>query len=162
METDESLYHAAPQTKGRNAHEAIDNKKTDNRKDTLLALPVYSERFKIMGKIDTYKRKEKTLIERKYQLKTIYQGQIYQLWAQMFCLREMGHEVDRLAFYEISTNKTIPITLPNEEDEKLFSAFIERFRNYSPEASFKTNINKCKHCIYCNLCDKTDVDNVYQ
>lgn len=162
METDKSLYHAAPQTKGRNAHETIDNKKADNRKDTLLALPVYSERFKIMGKIDTYKRKEKTLIERKYQLKSIYQGQIYQLWAQMFCLKEMGYEVEQLAFYEISTNKTIPVAMPNSKEELQFSEFIEKFRNYNPTSDINTNINKCKHCIYCNLCDKTDVDNVYQ
>lgn len=34
-----------------------------------------------MGKIDLYRSKDKKLIERKYQLKNIYQGQIYQLWA---------------------------------------------------------------------------------
>ena len=115
-----------------------------------------------MGKIDTYKRKEKTLIERKYQLKSIYQGQIYQLWAQMFCLKEMGYEVEQLAFYEISTNKTIPIAMPNSKEELQFSEFIEKFRNYNPTSDINININKCKHCIYCNLCDKTDVDNVYQ
>lgn len=65
-----------------------------------------------MGKIDVYKRKEKKLIERKYQLKQIFQGQIYQLWAQMLCLREMGEEVESLAFYETSTNKTIPVAMP--------------------------------------------------
>ena len=33
METDESFYHAAPQVRGRLAHEAVDNKKASNRKD---------------------------------------------------------------------------------------------------------------------------------
>ena len=47
-----------------------------------------------MGKIDVYRAKDKYLVERKYQLRQIYQGQIYQLWAQMFCLQEMGYEVE--------------------------------------------------------------------
>ena len=42
-----------------------------------------------MGKVDMFKKKEKILIERKYQLKQVFQGQIYQLWAQYFCLLEM-------------------------------------------------------------------------
>ncbi len=31
MESDEGLYHATPQTRGRNAHETIDIKKASNR-----------------------------------------------------------------------------------------------------------------------------------
>jgi len=31
MESDEGLYHATPQTRGRNAHETIDTKKASNR-----------------------------------------------------------------------------------------------------------------------------------
>ncbi|MBQ3368581.1 type V CRISPR-associated protein Cas4 [bacterium] len=161
METDETMYHASPQTRGKLAHEATDNKTSTNRSDVLLSLPVYSERFGIMGKIDQYKVKEKRLIERKYQLKKIFQGQIYQLWAQMFCMREMGYQVESIAFYEISTNKMIPVDMPNSEDEKEFEEFITRFRNYDPAQNFTPNPNKCEHCIYCNLCDKTEMENVY-
>ena len=82
MDTDEGLYHATPQTKGRMAHETIDSKKASNRADDLQSLPVMSVEFGLMGKIDIYKGKEKKLIERKYQLRNIYQGQIFQLWAQ--------------------------------------------------------------------------------
>lgn len=121
MESDEGLYHATPQTQGKIAHETIDEKKSSTSKDVLLALPVFSERYGLMGKIDVYKIKEKLLIERKYQLKQIYQGQIYQLWAQMLCLQEMGYEVERLAFYEISTNKMIPVNYPSAEDIKAFT-----------------------------------------
>lgn len=74
MDTDESMYHATPQTKGKIAHEAIDQKRSSNRADVLLALPVYSERFHLMGKIDVYRKKERKLIERKYNLKQIYRG----------------------------------------------------------------------------------------
>ena len=79
----------------------------------------------------------------------------------MFCLREMGYEVENLAFYEISTNKTIPVDLPNEEETKAFSSFIYSFQHFNPSDDFTVNPNKCRHCIYCNLCDKTEDDNVY-
>ena len=115
MESDEGLYHATPQTKGRNAHETIDTKKASNRTEDLQSLPIISERYKLMGKIDLYRGRVKKLIERKYQLKNIYQGQIYQLWTQYLCMTEMGYEVKEIAFYEISTNKMIPVALPTEE-----------------------------------------------
>lgn len=162
METDETMYHATPQTRGKIAHESVDRKTASNRADDLLSLPVYSEQFGLMGKIDVYKRKEKKLIERKYQLKQIFQGQIYQLWAQMLCLREMGYEVEAIAFYEISTNRMIPVAMPTDMDIARFVTFIERFRLFDPAtSSFSIKLNKCRHCVYCNLCDKTFEDNVY-
>lgn len=162
MESDEGLYHATPQNRGRIAHEAIDNKRASNRADDLQSLPVISEKYGLTGKIDIYRGKERKLIERKYQLKQIYQGQIYQLWAQYFCMIEMGYEVDSIAFYEISTNKMIPVDIPNEMQIKQFEEFIYRYRNYDPEQLLEPNSNKCSHCIYCNICDKTDEENVYQ
>lgn len=95
-----------------------------------------------MGKIDVYKRKEKKLIERKYQLKQIFQGQIF-------------------SFYEISTNKMMPISLPSDADRKELESFIAAFKSYDSLRPIRVNPNKCRHCIYCNLCDKTDEDNVY-
>lgn len=161
METDDRLYHASPQTKGEIAHQSSDMKTSSTRKSDIFNLPVYSERFHLMGKIDVYKSDKKLLIERKYQLKRIYQGQIYQLWAQMLCLREMGYEVESIAFYEISTNKMIPIDLPSDVEEQQFAAFIQKFHSYNPEQPIEINENKCSHCIYCNLCDKTTIENVY-
>lgn len=162
METDETIYHATPQTRGRSAHETVENKTASNRADDILALPVYSEEFGLMGKIDVYKRKDRKLIERKYQLKQIFQGQIYQLWAQMLCLREMGYDVESLAFYEISTNKMIPVAMPTDADINQFCGFIRRFRSFNPATTpFIVTPNKCRHCIYCNFCDKTNEDNVY-
>lgn len=162
MDTDEGQYKATPQIKGKVAHKTTDEKTASNRADDILSLPVYSEEYGLMGKIDVYKRKEKKLIERKYQLKQIYQGQIYQLWAQMLCLQEMGYEVTSLAFYETSTNRMIPVEMPNEKDVDRFKNFICAFRSYNPGVtSFSVNPNKCKHCVYCSLCDKTQVENVY-
>ena len=160
--TDESLYHAIPQTRGCIAHATVDLKKCSTREDEFLNLPIYSEKYRLMGKIDIYKSKEKYLIERKYQLKQIFQGQIYQLWAQMICLQEMGYEIERIAFYEISTKRTIPVIIPTNEELQRFEQFLLEFRNYNPSQPFIPNINKCHHCIYCSLCDKTTEDNVYQ
>lgn len=162
MESDEGLYHATPQTRGKIAHETIDKKKASNRADDLQALPVISEKYGLVGKIDIYKGKEQKLIERKYNLKQIFQGQIYQLWAQYLCLVEMGYAIQALAFYEISTNKMIPVELPTEEGLREFELFLSKYRSYDPTVTLVTNNNKCKHCIYCNLCDKTEEENVYQ
>ncbi len=107
MDTDEGQYKAMPQTQGKVAHQTTDRKTSSNRSDDILSLPVYSEEYGLMGKIDLYRRKEKKLIELKYKLKQIFQGQIYQLWAQMLCLKEMGEDVEAPAFYETSTNKMI-------------------------------------------------------
>lgn len=162
METDESIYHATPQTRGRIAHDTIDTKKASNRSIDLQSLSIISERYGLTGKIDLYKGKEKKLIERKYQLKNIYRGQIYQLWAQYLCMIEMGYEVNSIAFYEISTNKMISIPIPSEQDLNEFENFLNQFRSFDLSEDIQTNPNKCRHCIYCNICDKTEEDNVYQ
>lgn len=161
MDADEGVYHASPQTRGKVAHESIDEKSYSNRKSDILSLPVYSDELGVMGKIDLYKANEKKLIERKYQLKQIFQGQIYQLWAQFFCLIEMGYDVQSIAFYEISTNKMHPLPIPTADDKLELIRFIERFRSFNPNEEMTPNPSKCLHCIYCNLCDKTETENVY-
>jgi CRISPR-associated protein Cas4 len=161
MGGDEELVHAVPQTRGRVAHESIDEKKYSTRKDEIMGMSVYSNELGIVGKIDIYKCNEKLLIERKYQLNAIYQGQIYQLWAEYFCMIEMGYEVGKLAFYAIATNKTFPVTIPNKADKKELQDFILRFKQFNPEQPVDINTNKCTHCIYCALCDKVDIENVY-
>ena len=105
MDTEEEIYHATPQTKGKLSHTTIDEKKASNKKDELQSLPVISLKLGIMGKIDVYRTEEKLLIERKYNLKNIYRGQLYQLWAQYFCMKEMGYEVEKLSFYERGLNR---------------------------------------------------------
>lgn len=161
MEADEGLYHATPQTQGRIAHNAVDNKRSSTRKSDLMSLPVCSQELGIMGKIDIYKGAEHHLVERKYQLKQIFQGQLYQLWGEYFCMREMGFTVEKLSFYEISTNKMLPQQLPGKKEWNELKAFIESFKTFDPSLPIETNHNKCIHCIYCPLCEKTDIENVY-
>lgn len=161
MEADEDLYQAVPQTKGRAAHTTVDAKMASTRKGDLMSLPVYSDVFDVMGKIDIYRKNDKLLIERKYQLKKIFRGHIYQLWAQYFCMMEMGYDIEHLAFYEISTNKMIPVEMPGDQGRQELLTLINHFKDYNPSDSITINHNMCAHCIYSNLCDKTIVDNVY-
>lgn len=161
-ESDEEIYKATPQTKGTIAHRGVDSKNGSTRRADIMSLPVYCDELGISGKIDVYKQDRRMLIERKNNLKQIFRGQIYQLWGQYFCMKEMGYDVERLAFYEISTNKMIDVDMPGEAGKRELESFIERFKHYNPATSaFKINPNKCAHCIYCNLCDKTETDNVY-
>ncbi len=161
MDADEDMYHAKPQTRGRNAHERVDNKQTSTKYDVIESLPVLSHDLGVYGKIDVYNQSNKCLIERKYALKNIYRGQYYQLWAQYYCMIEMGYFVNSIAFCEISTHKTIHVPIPTEKQKSELAMFIESYRSYDPKAPIMINENKCAHCIYCNLCDKTDKDNVY-
>mgnify|MGYP003537953032 CR=1 FL=1 len=154
MESDESQYHATPQTRGRIAHKTIEEKSTTNGKWDLVSISVCSSEFRIYGKIDLYRYSTKTLIEKKYQLKSIYRGQIYQSWAQYYCLCEMGIKVDKLSFYEISTNKMIPVSLPDVNGREEFITFLSAIREYNPLTNINVNANKCRYCIYSNLCDK--------
>ena len=77
-------------------------------------------------------------------------------------MKEMGYEVENLAFYEISTNKTISLDLPTEIEKNELESFIDKFKMFDPSESIQINENKCRHCVYSNLCDKTSVENVYQ
>ena len=54
----------------------------------------------------------KTLIERKKKITTIYDGYVFQLYAQYYCLIEMGYLVEKIQFYSFDSNKTYPIKLP--------------------------------------------------
>jgi CRISPR-associated protein Cas4 len=160
-DSDDDIYYAQPQIKGRIAHEAVDSKRASSLKNEIQSLPVSSDELCIMGKIDVYRKEEKMLIERKYKLKQIYRGYLYQIWAQYFCMLEMGYDIEKLAFYEIQTNKMFPIDIPTDNEKQELINIIKKFRNYNLEDDFVINDNKCRHCIYCNLCDKTSVENVY-
>jgi len=160
-EAEDDVVHAVPQTLGKISHESIDKNKFSSRKEDITGLTVYSEELGIIGKIDIYKGSDKALIERKYKLVNIYQGQIYQLWAQYFCMLEMGYSINKLSFYSISTNQTFSIDIPDRKNKSELINFIKKFKSFDPSSVFEINYNKCIHCIYCNLCDKTNTENVY-
>lgn len=162
MEADEDIYYATPQIAGKNAHNSVDQKSSSTRRSIIESLSIFSEKYRIFGKIDVYNADSHTLIERKNNLKNIFQGQIFQLWAQYLCMSEMGYTIDAICFYEITTKKTTPIRIPNEIDIAKFEEFLNSYRNFNPREFYQNNTNKCSHCIYCALCDKYNTfENVY-
>ena len=75
-------------------------------------MTVYSEKYNLLGKIDLYHIDKQSLIERKTKIKKIYDGQRFQIWAQMFCLEEMGYPVKKMQIYSLKDNKTYLIEHP--------------------------------------------------
>lgn len=150
-----SLYHTSYQREGQNAHKSIDTKTYTTAKTVFQALDIYSEKYGIGGKIDTYDEAKQLLVERKKRVIRIYDGYIFQLYAQYHALTEMGYQVNRMKLYSMDDNKSYPIKLPKEDKEmqNKFEGLIEQMKNYKLSDDFIPNANKCSKCIYNNLCD---------
>lgn len=152
---DQKLYHEKAQTEGKIRHENIDEGRYSTAKKFLQALPVYSQKYNLMGKIDVYDREEKFLIERKNLVKKIYDGYRYQLWAQMFCLEEMGFEVKKLYIHSLSDNKRYEVEKPSGVEEYRFTKNIESMNCFNLlNFDRSANPNKCAKCIYRELCNQ--------
>lgn len=149
----EKTYHQSPQVKGRIKHESIDQGRYSTAKKYLQGLEVYSEKYNLAGKIDIYDNEDRALIERKNKIKMIYDGYKYQLYAQYFCLKEMGYEVENLYFYSMSDNKKYKVDLPDGKETKKFENTLQKMREFNMLSDdFSPNSTKCGQCIYGELC----------
>lgn len=149
-------YQTSSQINGTSAHKAVDNGTYSTKKSMITSLEVYSEKYRLSGKIDLYDGEKKMLIERKRQIKKIYDGYIFQLYAQYFCMTEMGYKIDKLKLYSMIDNKSYVIKLPHE-DEIMFKKFedvINDMNSFRLEEFNQTNREKCKNCIYEPACDR--------
>ena len=151
------LYNDTFQAEGKVVHETIDNKKYSTKKNVLQGIDVYCEKYNLCGKIDIFDTDKGLLTERKKHISIIYDGYIFQLYAQYYSLLEMGYNVRKIQLYSFDSNKTYPIDLPdnNVEMRNKFANLIEQINNFDINSVIHTNINKCKRCIYNNLCDQT-------
>ncbi len=152
---DTRLYQSTDQVAGTIAHQSLDEKRYSTSKSILQTIEVYSSRFHIGGKIDMFDRAKKLLVERKKKIKWIYDGYVYQLYAQYYCLVDMGYDVRQLRLYSMDDNKSYPIPLPLES-EKYYNGFMQllyKIRHFRIDTPFVPNPNKCHRCIYNNLCD---------
>ncbi|MDR2904538.1 MAG: type V CRISPR-associated protein Cas4 [Helicobacteraceae bacterium] len=156
-ETKEVLYYDAPQLNGKAAHSAIDEKRYSTKKDILQGAEVYCNKYKLCGKIDIYDRDKKLLTERKKKITRIYDGYIFQLYAQYFCLDEMNCDVENLRFYSMDDNKTFPIKLPKDDFDMFakFEKIIDEINSFEADGFCQNNSAKCERCIYNNLCDRS-------
>lgn len=151
------LYQSTDQLNGSKAHEAIDLAKYSSKVDVLQGIDVYSEKYRLLGKIDIYDRKSKVLRERKRQIKTVFDGYIFQLYAQYFAMTEMGYDIKRIELYSMMDNKTYEVKLP-KEDLTMFNKFedvIDSMRHFQMDNQFEQkNKLKCARCIYEPACDR--------
>ncbi|RFC54640.1 type V CRISPR-associated protein Cas4 [Brumimicrobium aurantiacum] len=154
-------YSAKPQEQGKRVHSKVDRPHLKNSKRILSGAYVISNRLGVYGKIDQYYLKERKLVERKYNLKKIFRGYYYQIWAQYLALEEMGHPVDSLYFQSIKKNERVEVEKPNSEELNELRTHIKTIARFDFENEIKINPQKCTHCIYASLCDKTNKDHVY-
>lgn len=112
--------------------------------------------YNLCGKIDLFDTEKGLLTERKKHIETIYDGYVFQLYAQCFCLREMGYTVKSLRFYSSDDNKVYPVALPEENKEMLekFKATNKAMQSFLPASFEPKNEDKCRHCIYNDFCDR--------
>lgn len=152
----QEMYQEKVQVEGRLAHETIEEGTYSTRKDVLMGIEIFCEKYNLMGKIDVYDIKTKKLIERKNKIVKIYDGYVFQVYAHYFGLKELGYEVEKIIIHDRTHNKNYPIPLP-EQDKIMFEKFeklIEHINVFDlNDPNFKANIEKCKRCIYSHLCD---------
>lgn len=160
----ERLYYDNAQLDGKSAHSAIDEKRYSTHKNILQGIDVYSDEYKLCGKIDIFDNEKGLLTERKKHIETIYDGYVFQLYAQCLCLREMGYNVKSIRFYSIDDNKVYQQKLPEENPEML-----EKFKLTNQEMHFfnvnsyePKNPDKCRRCIYNDFCDRQLAPKAYR
>ncbi len=142
------------QLNGTDAHKCSDSATYSTKKSMLQGISVYCEKYNLIGKIDVFNEKSGILTERKKKIKVVYDGYIYQIYAQYFSLVEMGYKVNKLRLYSMDDNKVYNISKP-EEDTEMFDKFehiIHEMNDFSFESFKQCNISKCQRCIYEPLC----------
>lgn len=144
-------FHESPQVVGRLRHKTIESRTYSSAKRYVQALPVFSDKYGIAGKIDIYDSAAKHLIERKTRIKRIYEGYVMQLYAQYFCLREMGYKVEKLFLYSMEDNKKYEIKIPGKVEKKRFEEILNQIKNYDPLADKSHSCPKCLNSIYGTL-----------
>ncbi len=154
---DKLLYQREEQLTGTKVHKSIDEGTYTTSSDVLMGIEVYSEKYSIIGKIDMYDKKKKILTEKKKHIEKIYDGYIFQLYAQYFALKEMGFKVEEIRLYSIDDNKVYKIDIPEKNKEKFkdFETLIYNIRNFNINTFKQTNPKKCEKCIYEPACDRS-------
>jgi CRISPR-associated protein Cas4 len=150
----QGIYHQKPQQNGKLKHENIDSQNYSSSKKYLQSIPIFCDKYGLVGKIDLFDTEQKQLVERKAKIKQIFDGHKYQLYAQYFCLLEMGYEVKSLKIHSLEDNKNYFIDLPDKKETKKFEDLINQIQNYDVFKYQKkfAKKSKCQNCIYKQLC----------
>ena len=153
-DSDGLLYKDSYQINGSAAHEKSDSGTYSTRKNMLQAISVYSSRYNVGGKIDTFDVDKGILTERKKKINVVYDGYVFQLYAQYFALIKMGYSVNAIRLYSMDDNKIYPVELREENQEMLekYNKLIFDMNNFSFATFSQENKLKCQKCIYEPLC----------
>lgn len=153
-ETEKMSYQSHFQLNGTHAHEKSDNREYSSRRDVLQGVSIYSGEYNLIGKIDTFDIASGVLTERKRLIKNIYDGYVFQIYAQYYCLVEMGYKVNKMRLYSMIDNKSYHIEKPEDNEQMLlkFKNTIKQISEFSLAGFKQDNIEKCNKCIYEPLC----------
>ena len=160
----ERLYYSDAQLDGKAAHAAVDEKRYSTHKNILQGIDVYSDEYKLCGKIDIFDIDKGLLTERKKHIETIYDGYLFQLYAQCLCLREMGYKVKQIRFYSSDDNKVYSQKLPEDNPEMFekFKATNLKMQDFDVDSYEPHSEDKCRNCIYNDFCDRPLVPKAYR
>lgn len=156
---DKNMYQSTYQISGTDSHKAIDEHKYSSRKNILQGIDIYSSEFGLEGKIDLFDTNKGILTERKYKVNKIYDGYVFQLYAQYYALTEMGYVVNRMRIHSIVDNKNYEIDIPkdNPQMDNEFRKLIDDIHKFDIEKFVQTNRKKCEQCIYEPSCDRSRI-----
>ena len=154
---DKRLYQSTYQIAGTYAHKSIDDKTYSTKRNILQSVNVYCEEFGIQGKIDIFDIENKILTERKNKILKIYDGYVFQLYAQYYALVEMGYKIEKIRFHSLSDNKNYYVPLPKDDPivDNKFRNLIKKMHEFNIDNFTQENINKCAKCIYEPSCDRS-------
>lgn len=151
---DKVLNQDSFQLNGSAAHEKSDSAAYSTKKSMLQGAAVYCEKYNLIGKIDTFDTEKGILTERKKKITTVYDGYVYQLYAQYFSLIEMGYTVKQMRLYSMDDNKVYPVPFPENTPDMLlkFEKLLSDMSSFDFSEFHQDNSQKCKFCIYESLC----------
>jgi CRISPR-associated protein Cas4 len=129
-------------------HDAIDKKQYSTRKAILQGKSIYCEELGIAGKLDTFDTTSGELVERKALIKDIYEGYKMQLYAEYYCLKEMGYKPTKLAFYSMTDNRKYSLPIPKLPDKKRLAQILDEMRSFTLDDLRKHCCPHCKNSIY--------------
>lgn len=153
-----AFYKQKPQYNGSAAHNSIDEKSYSTEKNVLQSFEIFSEKYNLCGKLDVFYIKQCRLMERKREVKVIYDGYVFQVYAQCHALREMGYEVKEIVIHDLIHNKNYPIPLPEADlvMQNKFEELIDQINSFNLlHSPFQPIKSKCENCIYNQLCDES-------
>lgn len=148
------------QINGTDAHKNSDHATYSTKKSMLQGTSIFSAKYDLCGKIDTFDCDTGILTERKKKITNLYDGYIFQLYAQYFSLSEMGYTVKKIRFYSIDDNKIYNVKLP-KDDAAMFEKFeklLNNIKNFDFSNFVQKNKLKCAKCIYEPLCSFSAFD----